>query len=66
MGGESELGLNGWEISRDLRNPSVAMQAAISPFEEACDGHTPLTGSPAHVNSTAMSQGCQGGGCELD
>ena len=35
MEGESELGLNGWEIGGGLRNPSVAIQAAFTdPYQD--------------------------------
>lgn len=65
MEGEPELGLNGWEIGRSLRNPSVAIQAAYArpyfPLRRQCDGHTLLTGSSARVNSTCHEPGLSGG-----
>jgi hypothetical protein len=62
--GEPESGLNGWEISRSLRNPSVAIQATYArlyfPLRRHAMGTLRLL-ARSHVSTAhAMSQGCQG------
>jgi hypothetical protein len=67
--GKPELRLNGWEIGRDLRNPSIAIQAAYArlyfPLRRHAMGTLRLLARPHVSTAHTMSQGCQGVGCEL-
>jgi hypothetical protein len=60
--GQSELGLNGWEIGGNLRNPSFAIQAADArPYffiRRHVIGAVRLPARPYVSPALAMSQGC--------